>query len=182
MCCVRCRARVVVWKGSGLGGRMKLIVETRCDCSTLVSEGGACWSYSPRLTLAGGWAQARPNCKHTEDWLKTLYQTNYSLCMLDTGASPTRPPPLAPHACTAFTATHKHTHTPAHGGNRAKVCDFDWNPASRWCFASVSDDSADSGLGGGTLQLWRMWPAIAGLDDDVAAQVKHRMELLAGAS
>ena len=92
------------------------------------------------------------------------------------------PPSLLVHAQRSLPLTNTHTHTPARGGNRAKVCDFDWNPASRWCFASVSDDSADSGLGGGTLQLWRMWPAIAGLDDDVAAQVKHRMELLAGAS
>lgn len=112
MCCVRCRARVAAWKGSGLGSRMKLTVETRCDCSTLVSEGGACWSYSRRLTLAGGWAQARPNCKHTEDWLKTLSQTKYSLCMLDTGASPTRPLPRSScmHSVHCHSQTHTHTH------------------------------------------------------------------------
>lgn len=43
-----------------------------------------------------------------------------------------------------------------HTGHRASVVDFDWNTNSPWTFASISDDSQNPHLGGGTLQVWRI--------------------------
>ena len=43
-----------------------------------------------------------------------------------------------------------------HMGHRASIVDFDWNENSPWTFASMSDDSQNPHLGGGTLQVWRL--------------------------
>ena len=43
-----------------------------------------------------------------------------------------------------------------HRGHRAGVVDFDWSSSSPWTIASMSDDSTNPRLGGGTLQVWRI--------------------------
>ena len=43
-----------------------------------------------------------------------------------------------------------------HCGHRASIVDFDWNAESPWTIVSMSDDSQNPRLGGGTLQVWRI--------------------------
>ena len=43
-----------------------------------------------------------------------------------------------------------------HCGHRASIVDFDWNSRSPWTMVSMSDDSQNPRLGGGTMQVWRL--------------------------
>ena len=43
-----------------------------------------------------------------------------------------------------------------HSGHRASIVDFDWNSKSPWTMVSMSDDSQNPRLGGGTMQVWRL--------------------------
>eukprot|EP00891_Asterochloris_glomerata_P005462 jgi/Astpho2/5462/fgenesh1_pm.00077_%23_3_t len=67
--------------------------------------------------------------------------------------------PPAGLAASPESSPHKHRHPPQllmqHVGHRAPIVDFQWNPHDPWTFMSVSDD-VGAGLGGGTLQLWRV--------------------------
>lgn len=43
-----------------------------------------------------------------------------------------------------------------HAGHRNPIVDFAWNPYDPWACVSVSDDSYDQRMGGGTMQMWRV--------------------------
>ena len=57
-----------------------------------------------------------------------------------------------------------------HAGHRASIVDFDWNARSAWTIASLSDDSENPRLAGGTLQVWRITDLLyKGLQEDAKA-------------
>ncbi len=57
-----------------------------------------------------------------------------------------------------------------HAGHRASIVDFDWNAQSAWTIASLSDDSENPRLAGGTLQVWRITDLLyKGLQEDTKA-------------
>ena len=68
-----------------------------------------------------------------------------------------------------------------HAGHRASIVDFDWNPHSAWTIASMSDDSQNPRLGGGTLQVWRITDLIyKSLECDENAQAEWMEQLRTG--
>jgi WD40 repeat protein len=62
-----------------------------------------------------------------------------------------------------------------HAGHRAEVVDMQWctDPYDPWLFASVSDDSTNPRLGGGSLQIWRILDLVFGLSPADRAKVMH---------
>ncbi len=56
-----------------------------------------------------------------------------------------------------------------------KVVDFQWCPTVPWAIMSVSDDSADEDIGGGSLQMWRPSELLYGDEQQLLEQLeKHR--------
>jgi WD40 repeat protein len=62
-----------------------------------------------------------------------------------------------------------------HSGHRASIVDFDWNSSSPWTIVSMSDDSQNPRLGGGTMQVWRITDLL--YKNDVVAE-KNYVSLL----
>ena len=57
-----------------------------------------------------------------------------------------------------------------------QIVDFQWNPHDPWTFMSVSDD-VGAGLGGGTLQLWRVNDFLYRPEHEVLQELEeHRWE------
>jgi WD40 repeat protein len=62
-----------------------------------------------------------------------------------------------------------------HAGHRAEVVDMQWcpDPYDPWLFASVSDDSTNPRLGGGSLQIWRILDLVFGVSPSDRARIAH---------
>ena len=64
-----------------------------------------------------------------------------------------------------------------HSGHRASIVDFDWNSCSPWTMVSMSDDSQNPRLGGGTMQVWRISDLLYKTGTDFENKLVQKLEL-----
>ena len=64
-----------------------------------------------------------------------------------------------------------------HSGHRASIVDFDFNRNSPWTMVSMSDDSQNPRLGGGTMQVWRLTDLLYKTGVDVDKHLIEKLEL-----
>ena len=63
-----------------------------------------------------------------------------------------------------------------HSGHRASIVDFDWNSCSPWTMVSMSDDSQNPRLGGGTMQVWRISDLLHKSGNDFESHLANALE------